>query len=78
VQGQTALGPLVYWIACFIAAAALCLGVYATTEGTPDGWYSFAAFSGGGVLISIVGLAVRHALTPARSPAQRSRQGREG
>ena len=70
------LGHLAYGIACLLAAAAFCLAVYAATEDTVSGWGTAGIFAGGGVLIWIVGRAVRHAL--ARAPAQRPRQGHEG
>ena len=72
------LGHLVYWIGCFIAAAALCLAVYAATEGTASGWYIFGLMAGGGILIWIVGQAVRHALAPPKKPVERPRQGHDG
>ena len=70
------LGHLVYGAACFIAAVALCLAVYTAIVDTVSGWGTASIFAGGGVLIWIVGRAVRHAL--ARVPAQPPRQGHEG
>ena len=72
------LGHLVYWIACLVAIAALCLAIYAATEGTASGWYTVGILAGGGVLIWIVGRAVRHALAPSQKPVERPRQGHEG
>src|SRR5215211_7435721 len=72
------LGHLVYWIACLIAAAALCLAIYAAAEGTASGWYTLGILAGGGVLIWIVGRAVQHALGPPMKPVERPRQGHEG
>src|SRR3712207_2975683 len=71
------LVQLVYGTACFIAAVALCLAVYAATDGTVSGWYTLGILAGGGVLIWMVGRAIRHALTPARKLAERPRQGHE-
>ena len=72
------LGHLVYWIACLIAAAALCLAIYAATEGTASGWYTLGILAGGGVLIWMAGRVVRHALAPPKVPERRPRQGHEG
>jgi hypothetical protein len=72
------LGHLVYWIGCLIAIAALCFAVYAATESTASGWYTVGILAGGGVLIWIVGRAVRHALAPPMKPVERPRQGHEG
>ena len=72
------LGHLAYWIACLIAAAALCLAVYAATEGTASGWYTLGILVSGGVLIWITGQAVRHALTPLKGLEKQPRQGHEG
>jgi hypothetical protein len=71
------LGHLVYGTACFIAAAALCLVAYAATEGTASGWYTVGILASGGVLIWMVGRAVRHALAPPRR-IERPRQGHDG
>jgi hypothetical protein len=72
------LGHLVYWIACLIAAAALCLAIYAATEGAASGWYTVGILAGGGVLIWIAGRAVRHALAPPKKPKERPRLGHDG
>jgi hypothetical protein len=72
------LGHLVYWIGCLIAIAAICLAIYAATEGTVSGWYAVGILAGGGILIWIVGRAVRHALAPPTVPKERPRQGHEG
>jgi len=56
------LGHLVYWTACFIAIAAICLAIYAATEGTASGWYTLGIFASEGVLIWIAGRAFRYAL----------------
>ncbi len=71
------LGHLVYWIGCSIAIAAICLAIYAATEGTGSGWYTVGILAGGGVLIWMVGRAVRHALAPPRR-IERPRQGHDG
>ena len=70
------LGHLVYWIACLIAAAALCLAAYAATEGTGSAWYTVGILAGG-VLIWMAGCAVRHALARPRR-TERPRQGHDG
>ena len=72
------LGHLVYGTACFIAAAALCLVAYAATEGTASGWYAVGILAGGGVVIWIVGHAVRHGLAPPKAPEKRPRLGHDG
>ena len=72
------LGHLVYWIGCLIAIAAICLAIYAATEGTVSGWYAVGILAGGGILIWIVGRAVRHVLAPPTVPKERPRQGHEG
>ena len=71
------LGNLVYGTACFIAIAAICSAIYAATEGTVSGWYTLGILAGGGVLIWIVGRALRHALAPSGEPVERLRQGNE-
>jgi hypothetical protein len=72
------LGHLVYWIACLIAAAALCLAIYAATEGAASGWYTVGILAGGGVVIWIAGRVVRHALAPPKAPERRPRLGHDG
>ena len=72
------LGLLVYWIACLIAFAAICSAIYAATEGAASGWYTVGILAGGGVLIRIVGRAVRHALNPSKEAVERPRPGHEG
>jgi hypothetical protein len=72
------LGHLVYWIGCSIAIAAICLAIYAATEGTASGWYAVGILAGGGVVIWIVGRAVRHGLAPPKVPEKRPRLGHDG
>jgi hypothetical protein len=72
------LGHLVYWIACLIAIAAICLAIYAATESTGSGWYTVGILAGGGILIWIVGRAVRHALAPPKASEKRPRLGHDG
>ena len=72
------LGHLVYWIACLIAAAALCLAIYAAIEGTASGWYTLGILAGVGALIWMAGRVVRHALAPPKAPEERPRQGHDG
>ena len=72
------LGSLVYWIACSVAAAALCVAIYAATEGTASAWYTVSIFASGGVLIWMAGRATRYALAPAKRPVGRPRKGHDG
>ena len=72
------LGHFVYWTACLIATAALCLATYAATEGTPSGWFTVGTLAGAAVLIWMVGRAVRHALARHKKPAERPGQGHDG
>jgi hypothetical protein len=57
------LGTFLYWTACFIAVVAVCLAVYATTEGTAQSWYTVGILAGGGILIWLCAYALRHTLT---------------
>ncbi len=72
------LGHLVYRIACLIAAASLCLAVYvAIFDGPTNNRLPISHLAGGGVLIWIVGRAVRHALAPSQGSARQLSQGHE-
>src|SRR5215217_8493805 len=73
------LGHLVYRIACLIAAAALGLAVYvAIFDGPTNNSLPISLLAGGGVLIWIVGRAVRHAVGPSQGPARQPSQGHDG
>ena len=73
------LGHLVYWIACLIAAVALCVAVYAAVEGgLTNDWLAIGLLAGGGVLTWMLGRAIRNALAPPTGPAERPRQGHDG
>lgn len=66
---STRLGHLAYRIACVIAAAALGLAVYvAIIDGPTNNRLPISLLAGGGVLIWIIGRAVRHALA-SKSPS---------
>jgi hypothetical protein len=71
-------GHLVYRIAGLIAAAALGLAVYvAIIDGPANNRLPISLLAGGGVLIWIVGRAVRHVLAPAKGSARQPSQGHE-
>ena len=73
------LGHLGYRIACLVAAAALGLAVYvAIIDGLTNNTLPISLLVGGGVLIWIVGRAVRHAVGPSQGPARPPRQGHDG
>ena len=72
------LGHLVYRIAGLTAAAALGLAVYvAIIDGTTNNKLPIRLLAGGGVLIWIVGRAVRHTLAPSQGAARQPSQGHE-
>ena len=71
------LGHLVYGIACLIAAVALCLAAYvAVVDGPSQNGLAIGILATGGILIWIVGRAVRHVLAPPTGPAERPRRAR--
>jgi len=71
------LGQLTYRIACLIAAAALGLAVYvAIIDGSANNRLPISLTAGGGVLIWVVGRALRYALV-SKGSAQQPGQGHE-
>jgi hypothetical protein len=73
------LGHLGYRIACLVAAAALGLAAYvAIFDGPTNNRLPISLLAGGGVLIWIVGRAVRHAVGPSQGPARPPSQGHDG
>ena len=73
------LGHLAYRIGCVIAAAALGLAVYvAIIDGPTNNRLPISLLAGGGVLIWIVGRAVRHVVGPSQGSARQLSQGHDG
>ena len=73
------LGHLGYRVACLVAAAALGLAVYvAIFDGPANNRLPISLLAGGGVLIWIVGRAVRHVVGPSQGRARPPSQGHDG
>ena len=73
------LGHLVYRITCPVAAAALGLAAYvAIIDGPTNNSLPISLLAGGGVLIWIVGRAVRHVVGPSQGSARPPSQGHDG